>query len=458
MPDVLVLGAGATGLACGHALVRAGVDVTVLEAGPRAGGVIGGLQLDGFHFETGPNTIPASAATFRTLAGELGIAGELCVSRLAAKRRYLFYLGRLRPLPRGPFSLLATGLLSPASKLRLAIEPLRKRAPLPEGRNEPTFEALMAARLGKPAARTLAGAFVRGIYAAEAGQLGAASAFPRMWSAVQQHGGLVRGMLGTARARRRADAPALPGPACKRSDLLSFPGGLARLTDALADSIGTRLRCGARVERLERLEQGFRAHLDDKSSIDAMQVVLALPAKETLAVAGDLLARLDLALLEHLPHASVTVANLGLGDAPLPEGFGFLVPPDETGPEAPRALGVLFPSRIFEGRAPAGQDSVSAIYSTPGLGDEDPVEVALEDLRRALGKRPTAVTSKVFRWDAVIPRYDVGHAPRAARLVEAARAAHPGLFLAGNYSGGVSVEDCLNRGLTVARALTGAEA
>lgn len=456
MLDVLVLGAGATGLACGHALARAGADVSVLEASHRSGGVIGGFKLDEFVFEAGPNTVPASACTFRTLAGDLGIDGELQVSRGAAKRRFLFHRGRLRPLPRGPLSLLTTGVLSPASKLRLALEPLRKRAPLPEGRNEPTFEALLAARLGKPAARTLGGAFVRGIYAAEAGQLGAASAFPKLWAAVQEHGGLVRGLVGSARARKGRGETPLPGPNCKRSDLLSFPGGLSRLTDALAESIGPRLQLGSKAERVEPLDQGFRVHMSEGGSLDAMQVVVALPAQETIAVTGHLLSRLDRPLLERLPHASITVVNLGLEGRCLPEGFGFLVPPDEQGPSAPRALGVLFPSRIFEDRAPAGKDSVAAVYATSSLGEEDPVTVTLEDLRRALGIQPAVVTSKVLRWASVIPRYDVGHAPRATRLIEATRSAYPGLFLAGNFSGGVSVEDCLARGLTVARLIRGA--
>lgn len=458
MPDVLVLGAGATGLACGHDLARAGVDVQVLEASPRPGGLIGGFEQDGYRFEAGPNTIQASATTFRTLAGELGIADELIVSRSAAKRRYLFHRGRLQALPRGPLSLLTTGLLSPGSKLRFVMEPLRRRAPLQSGRDEPTFEALVSERLGKAAARTIAGAFVRGVYAAEASQLGAASAFPRMWSAVQEHGGLVRGMIGAAKARKAEGAPPLPGPNCKRSDLLSFSSGLSRLTDALAAALGERLHLDSRVTRVERSGGGFRVHHEGGEPLEAAQVVVTLPARETLAVAGDLLEHLDRPLLEHLPHASVTVVSLGLNTATLPEGFGFLVPPDETHPDTPRALGVLFVSRIFGGRTPEGRDAISAIYASGDLGDEDPVAVAKEDLRRALGKVPGVVTSKVLRWDAVIPRYDVGHAPRAARLVEAARASHPGLFLSGNYHGGVGVEDCLARGRRVAATLTGVPA
>ncbi len=455
MPEVLVIGAGATGLACGHALAKAGVDVQILEASGRAGGVLQTERGGGFLFELGPNTIPASARTFRQLADELGIAGELIVSRPPARKRFLFRGSGLHPLPTGPLSLLRTPLLSGGAKLRLALEPLRKRPPLPEGRNEPTFEALMAERLGKEAATTLAGAFVRGVYAAEAGQLGAASAFPRLWEALQAHGGLLRAMLAGARARRRENPAPLPGPDCKRSDLLSFSDGLARLTHCLADFLGERLRTHAAATRLERVGTEFRVHLADAEPIRAAQVVVALPAQATLAVAGELLQGMDTDLLARLPHASVTVVGLGLEGDPLPEGFGFLVPPGETGPQAPRALGVLFPSRIFPGRAPEGCALATAIYATAELGEDDPIEVAGEDLRRALGTRPAISRTRVQRWEGVIPRYDVGHAPRAARLVESARTAHPGLFLGGNFHGGVSVEDCLTRGRGIAASLTG---
>ncbi len=450
MVDVLVLGAGATGLACGHSLAEAGVDVTVLEAADRPGGAIGTVQQDGFLFEAGPSSIQASARTFRELCGELGLADKLLVSRESARTRYLFHRGRLRALPKGPLSLCTTGLLSVGSKLRLMIEPLRRRTPLSEGRMEPSFEALMAERLGIPAARTLAGAFVRGVYAAEAGQLGAASAFPKLWALVQEHGGLVRGMIGGAKARKLRNEPDPPGPDCRRSDLLSLPGGLGELTGALAEALGSRLRLSTRIERLESTDNGFRAHLAGGETIEAARVVVALGAAETVRVCGGLLEGLDLALLERLTHASVTVVHLGLANAPCPDGFGFLVPPGEPGI---RALGVLFPARIFDGRAPEGQDSITAIYRTADLSDEDGREVAAADMCTILGTRPEVATSKVLSWQEVIPRYGIGHAPRAARLVADASKKNPGLSLAGNFHGGISVDDCLTRGRSAARSI-----
>ncbi|MEO0652646.1 MAG: NAD(P)-binding protein, partial [Planctomycetota bacterium] len=77
MADVLILGGGLAGLACGHASLRGGLDPRVLEAGPRAGGVVGTREIDGFRFEAGPNTLQASAVGFRNLCAELGLEHDL---------------------------------------------------------------------------------------------------------------------------------------------------------------------------------------------------------------------------------------------------------------------------------------------------------------------------------------------------------------------------------------------
>ena len=77
--DVIVIGAGVSGLACAIRLRKTGARVRVLEAAGQAGGVLGTIAQDGFLFETGPNTIQGSAECFRTLCGELGIAVDQTV-------------------------------------------------------------------------------------------------------------------------------------------------------------------------------------------------------------------------------------------------------------------------------------------------------------------------------------------------------------------------------------------
>ncbi len=459
MTDVLVIGAGVSGMACAHALVQGGVTVTVLEAASRPGGVVGTMNADGFLFECGPNTVQAGSRTFRELCGDLGVADELIVSRPEAKLRYLFHRGHLRALPTGPGSFLFSPLLSIRAKLAILTEPLRRRRPTPEGETEPSFEAFLEERIGREATRTLAGAFVRGVYAAEVDQLGARSAFPRLFAMVQEHGGLVRGMFGTRRARR-GKPPSAPvaGPRAARTDLLSFPTGLERFVTAMADALGERLRLSCPVRTLQPDGPAWVAMLEGGERVSARRVVLAAPAGPTAdLLQGAVSGAVDLAPLADLEHAAVTVVHLGLESAPLPQGFGFLVPPDETGPAAPRALGVLFVSNIFPGRAPAGSSAVSAVYRSTDLEARDEsglVAQTVRDLALAgVVSDPRVVVSRSQSWEAVIPRYGVGHAERMQTLVGSLAQHHPSLHLAGTYLDGVSVEECLTRGRRIGREL-----
>lgn len=54
---VVVIGAGLGGLAAASHLVRAGYDVTVLEAGSGPGGRAGSIARDGYRFESGPTVL-----------------------------------------------------------------------------------------------------------------------------------------------------------------------------------------------------------------------------------------------------------------------------------------------------------------------------------------------------------------------------------------------------------------
>ncbi|MBK7878604.1 MAG: protoporphyrinogen oxidase [Planctomycetes bacterium] len=454
--DVLVIGAGVSGLACAFDLSRAGRSVVTLERAQQAGGVVGTLEIDGFRFETGPNTVQASSEAFRTLAADLGIADRLVVSSGASSARYLFLEGRLVALPSSIPGFLTTPVLSFGGKLRVATELLR-RFKQPAGGVEPTLRAFFTERLGPEAATRLAGAFVRGVYAAELDELGAESAFPRMWRACTEHGGLIKGVF----AAQKKKKPVLPGPQCKSSALLSFPNGLRELVDALASASGTNLMLGEEVRTLARDGESWVATTAGGLSLRARDVVLACPAPAAAALldtAG--LPRPCITPLERITHADVTLVHLGFRavDVPgFPGGFGYLVPPDQVGPEAPRVLGTIFASSLFEGRAPTGGLGVTSFYrsSTATWPDAEIAREAATDLARALrlSSVPTPVVSRVLRWKNVIPRYAPGHMLRMATLESELVRMAPGLHLAGSYAGGVSVEQVIARGRAVAHRL-----
>ncbi len=456
MTSVLLIGGGLAGCTAALALLERGVEnVRVLEAGARPGGVVGTHLVDGFRFESGPNTIAAGARAFRELAATLGLADRLIPSLPQAKRRWLFFRGRLVAAPLGPGALARTPLLSPRAKLRLLSEPLRRRRPEPGVERgdepEPSLEALLTERLGREPTRTLAGAFVRGVYAGEIEQLGAWSAFPRLWSAVQEHGGVVRGLFARRRTARALPPP--PGPLVSPGRLLSLPEGLGELAPAFERALGARLVTGARVEALERRGARWHATTADGREAEGETLVLATSAAVAARLLGDAAPAEVAANLTSIRHVNVTIQHLGFERAafarPL-DGFGFLVPPDEA--PAPAVLGTLFPSNLFPGRAPADALSFSSIYRSEDLPSSDRLQQALDDLAQALGlaRLPAPRTTHTVEWNDVIPQYTIGHALRMQRARAALAAAVPNVELIGAYLDGIAVDDVVRSGRAAA--------
>jgi oxygen-dependent protoporphyrinogen oxidase len=317
------------------------------------------------------------------------------------------------------------------------------------------MESFVTDRLGREVALRLGGAFVRGVYAAELKDLGAASAFPKMYAAARDHGGLVRGLA----LKKKEKTEPLPGPDVPRMDLLSFPGGLQELVDALAKELGPRLSLDEPALSLERAGALWRVKTRHGVH-ESRELVLALPVLPAL----ELLRGIGIEAPEFacVRHAAVVLVHAGYARAELPNfprGFGFLVPPPEAGSgPGPKALGMIFASNLFDGRAPQGCVSVAGFYrgeELEALDEAARIAQAGRDLALALGlaEAPRPLVGATRSWKNVIPRYSTGHRARVGRLCAALAQRAPGLHLAGPWVDGVSVEMVISRGRAVARAV-----
>ncbi len=93
--DVVVVGAGLSGLTAAFRLARQGVRLRVVESATRPGGVIGSVRRDGVLYERGPNSGLDTTPLINELLAEAGIAGERLDASAEAARRYILRNGQL---------------------------------------------------------------------------------------------------------------------------------------------------------------------------------------------------------------------------------------------------------------------------------------------------------------------------------------------------------------------------
>src|SRR5260370_27860685 len=96
---------------------KAGIDVQLVEAPPRPGGVINSVPRDGFLLELGPQSFSSTPALL-DLCGQLGISHEMLQAPPRAPR-YVLIDGKLRPVPLSPPAFFLSSLVDGSTKYAL---------------------------------------------------------------------------------------------------------------------------------------------------------------------------------------------------------------------------------------------------------------------------------------------------------------------------------------------------
>lgn len=482
---IAIIGGGIAGLAAAFELEKArasgsDVEYTLFESRDRLGGVLASENVNGVVLERGPDSFLSEKPAGAELCRELGLGDQLVPSNDGNRKTYIVVKNRLVPLPDGLMFLIPTklvptalsGLFSPATKIRMALELLHP--PRPSGQDE-SVAALVERHFGKEAVDRLADPLLSGIYGGDATQLSARTVLPRLVEMETQYGSLTRGMLAAHRQMRKkmaamqaasngaggAQGQGGARPSGPRSIFTTLKGGLQQMVDGLEGRLKPEwTRKSTAIDELEREGDGWRVRFDSTSSFyDA--VILASPAW----AAGKLLATTDAALGDELgaiPYSSSITVNLVFDEAQLgqlPDGFGFLVP----AVEGRAMLACTFVHRKFVGRTPTGKAVLRAFLGgakNESLLDQSD-EVLIATVRRELseilgvriiGPHIPAEAAQVSRWRRAMAQYAVGHQERMKRVQEYV-AALPGLRLAGNAYDGIGIPDCIRTGRQAAKEL-----
>jgi oxygen-dependent protoporphyrinogen oxidase len=423
MSDVIIIGAGISGLSCAWSLKKLGIDSVILEESSRPGGVIQTEKINGYQVERGPNSLQSAPHALR-LVDEVGLWDDLETPTPNAAR-YVYWDGKLRKVPFGP--------LTTSGILRILREPFVRSK---SSENE-SVRDFFVRRVGRQAHDRLVSPALTGIFAGDTAKLSIGAVFPKIVEMEREHGSLAAAFLKSLRGRKKATAAPLSRPKPKGS-IFSFPEGLEALPRRLAEQVNVQY------------------NVKEPQLNGARVTVVASPAYRASRLLESRNVKLS-ALLDQVEYAPIIVAAVSVPDFSFKEplsGFGFLVPRNQ----GLHLLGALFSSALFPGRAPKGHELLTCFiggsFEPEALdwSDDRVLETVCSELKSALQTSEMPQPVALFRYRRAIPQYNLGHEQRV-RAIKEELTNMPGVFISSNYLEGISVPACIEQGERTAHAV-----
>lgn len=449
--DIVIVGAGITGLTAGFYLQKRGFNVLILDRSARTGGQIQTFHKDGFTYESGPNTGVISYPEVAELFAELAPDCILATAHEEAKRRYIWKGNRFRELPSGPFSALLTPLFSFTDKFRILGEPFRTKGKNPDE----SVAELASRRLGRSYLDYAVDPFLSGVYAGDPTKLITRYALPKLYNLEQEYGGFIRG--GIAKARQ----PKTDRDRLATKQVFSAEGGMESLPKALTKRIGADniVLSASEIQVTPKSADWEVSFTTEKGrqSIIATKVITTVGGY-SLPELLPFVPEEEISKISNLKYAPIVQIAVGIkdtGDLKF-NAFGGLVPTREK----KDVLGILFPSACFNGRSP----EKGALFSffiggvqhleLTKLSDKELESLVIRDLHEMLkfpaGTKPDLI--HIFHQNRAIPQYEISSGERF-QIIETIQERHPGLYLAGNIRGGIGMADRIRQGTELGKTV-----
>lgn len=450
--NVAIIGAGITGLSAAYYLQQAGHSAIVFEKGKRIGGAIQTSVEKGYLCEHGPNSLMVNDKRVADIITAAGLDPEVVIADAAANKRFIVHERKLHTLPSSPASFLTSPLFSFKAKARLLKEPfLAKREP--EAGNE-AFADFVRRRLGQEILDKAAGPFVSGIYAGDPNRLATRHAFPRLFALEQDHGSIFKGIFKTGREIKKGKGDT--NRLAKR-EVISFKKGMETLPKGIESILeeGT-IFPETTLDSIKQNEKSKRWFINWKCANGSIgqgsfsDVIITVPAHKVDDIPLEAKVLDSISKLQHLDYPPVTAMVLGFKRSqvthPL-DGLGMLNSLNEKS----KMLGALFTSTLFPERAPSDHVSINVMLGgsrTPDnakMSDSAMKASVMDELRRLLEIEGNPTFSHITRWQKAIPQLNLGY-NTVLEQMELCERKFPGIHLAGNFRGGISVGDCITSG------------
>lgn len=379
--DVIVIGAGISGLSAAFYAARAGRRCLVLEKAKVLGGSIHTTRTsDGFWYELGAHTLYNSYGSLLEMLTACNLR-DAVLERTKAPYRMLVD-GKVRSVP----SQLAVGELFASA-----------------------WRAFTERKTGKS---------VGAYYGRLVGKGNWKHVFSPLLSAVpSQHADDFPAEMLFKRRPRRKDFPRT----------FSLKNGLSTLVDGLARVEGVTVQAGVEVRSIARHAAGFVVTAEDGTQSSTSKLVLAAPADVSATLLAPVLPAAFTALSKVRMAAIVsTGVHAARSAIALPRLAG-LVPVDD-----------VFFSAVSRDVLPDDRFRGLAFHFRDGLSREQRLERIAKVTATDRG-----TFLEVSERQGSLPSPELGHSEIVRALDEAI--AKSGIYLAGNYFGGLALEDCVLR-------------
>jgi len=441
MEEIIIVGAGITGLTTAYWLKKSGFNVKVLESNDEVGGNIKTQKHFNFIFDTGPNSGLETTPLIKQLVDELNLQEEFVYANKQASKRYILKNNVLHPLPMNPKDFITTKLFSSKAKIRILMEPFIGKSK--DGYYQSVAE-FVRRRLGQEFLDYAINPFVAGVFAGDPENLSVKSAFPKLYRLEEVYGGLFKGMIKGAKERKKRAEKSKQSAA-----MFSFKNGMSVFTKKLCDVLGNDILLNHRVEEIKKDNQNYVVVTNvngEKKEIKTQSVFITTPAY----VAAEILKNMDGYLFNQLStiyYPPVLVLNViyrkdKIGQ--VLDGFGFLIPEKEK----KSFLGAIWNDSIFPNR---GDENFASF--TIFVGGARQSKILENDLNEVINQvlsefeqimkiqsQPESIKYKF--WEKAIPQYSIGYVEKEF-AINTFEQRNRGIFLGGNYRGGISIGDCI---------------
>lgn len=438
---IIVIGAGISGLTTAYLLSKKGFDIKILEKNPSVGGSIESTIEKGFLFDRGPNSALETTPVIGQLITELELEQELLYASKQANKRYILRNNTLHPLPMSPQGLMKTKLFSGKAKLRLMAEPFIGRS------NDGYYQSLaefVKRRLGQEFLDYAINPFVAGVYAGKPEELSVKSAFPKLYALEEKYGGLIIGTIRSIRERKKRAEKSK-----QSAKMLSFKSGMMALPRAIEKYFGNNISLSSEVISVDKSENGYLVSYQQDGEINKLDCDIVLSTIPSYA-ASRIFTKYDKEFKTHadaIYYPPVLVFYLVYNKKDIKQaldGFGFLIPEKEK----KSFLGALWSSVIFSDRTDESKAAFTLFIGgsrNPGFVKEDRTALlskVRKEFEALMGISADPVFTSERYWEKAIPQYNLGYIEHE-RFFDDFEKRNPGIFISGNFRGGISVGDCI---------------